>query len=61
MINEKLLSIKDVSELLNVKESWIRCQVFYKNIPHLKIGGLLRFKKSELDKWIESNREISKK
>ena len=50
---EKLLTIKDVCELLQVSQALVYKWVHYDFIPHVKIGSLLRFKSSELDKWVK--------
>jgi excisionase family DNA binding protein len=52
---EKLLTIEQVAEALQVKKSTIYSLVCRKRIPHVKLTGkILRFKLSELQKWIES-------
>lgn len=50
-----LLTIEQASELLKVKPSWLRCQVFKKNIPYIKVGRHLRFELAEIEKWIAGN------
>lgn len=57
MSNEKLLSIKDACTFLNVKESWLRSKIFKRQIRYIKLYGLIRFEKSELEKWIELARK----
>ena len=47
-----LLKIDEVAQILNVKTSWIRSAVFKKEIPYIKVGNLLRFKKEELNEWM---------
>lgn len=53
-----LLTIKDVAEIFNVKRhtihEWRRLGKF---IPAVKIGRSLYFKKEDLDKFIEDNKE----
>jgi len=46
------LSIKQLCSLFNVKESWIRRQIFLNKIPYRKLGGLIRFQVSEVEEWI---------
>lgn len=53
--NEKLLTIEAAAELLSVKVSRLRTAVFRREIPFIKIGRLVRFKASDLMKWVEQN------
>ena len=53
-MNQIFLNIKELSNYLSVKESWIRSMVFKSQIPYYKIGRLIKFKKCEIDQWIES-------
>jgi len=47
------LNIKEVSDYLGIKQSSLYSRVEKKEIPHYKIGRLIRFKKSEIDPWME--------
>ena len=49
---EELLGIQDVSRLLKIRESTLRAWVFQRRIPVVRIGRLVRFKRSELERWI---------
>ena len=44
---EKLLTIKQVSEVLQVSPSLIYKWVHYGFVPHLKLGSLIRFRESD--------------
>lgn len=57
-MNEKFLTIKEVSELLQVKESWIRKQIYDRKIPFIKMSGLIRFSEDAIHKWIEKNKKL---
>jgi len=50
---EKLLTIQDVCDLLQVSKSLVYKWVHYRFIPHLKIGTKVRFKKSQLEVWLK--------
>ncbi len=52
---EKLLTAKQVSELLEVKISTIYDWVYRDLIPYVKLGRLIRFKKQELFRWVDSH------
>ena len=50
---DKLLNVKQVSQILSVKASTIYwwCRIGF--IPHRKIGHLTRFSEREVYKWLE--------
>ena len=51
---EKLLTIEEVSELLQIPKGSLYNLVHEDRIPHIKIRGRLRFKASALEEWIKS-------
>ena len=51
---EELLGINDVSRILKIRESTLRAWVFQRRIPVVRIGRLVRFKRSELERWIRN-------
>jgi len=51
-----LLTIKEVSECLQIKPSTIYAWAAQGRIPCLKIHGLVRFRKDEIDQWLEGFR-----
>ena len=51
---EKLLTAKQVSELLEVKTATVYDWVSRGVIPYVKLGRLIRFKKAEIFRWVES-------
>ncbi|MCX5814013.1 MAG: helix-turn-helix domain-containing protein [Proteobacteria bacterium] len=53
------LTIEEVSQYLSVKISTLYARV--SEIPHYKVGSLLRFKKEDIDAWMESKRQPSVK
>ena len=56
--NEKLLTIKEVADILQVNESTIyRYMADEENpLPTLKLKGITRIIKGELDAWIEKQK-----
>jgi len=54
---ERYLTINEVSHYLNVKACTIYSWVKRDEIPHYRLGKLLRFKKGEVDNWMECHRE----
>lgn len=56
----RFLTIKELSLLLNMKESRIRFEIFRKNIPYIKIGRSIRFEYDEIIQWTKSKRQEAK-
>jgi excisionase family DNA binding protein len=52
---EKLMTAKQVSELLEVNPSTIYQWVHLGLVPYVKLGKCVRFKKIELFRWIDKN------
>lgn len=52
-VKEIVFDVKQLSEYLNVPDTWVYRQTSDHNIPHYKLGRHLRFKKTEIDKWLE--------
>jgi excisionase family DNA binding protein len=50
----KLITIKEVSELLNVKPSTVYQWAELKQIPCFKLNGCLRFDIEDIMSWIKS-------
>jgi excisionase family DNA binding protein len=50
---ECLLTIEDISDKLQVGKSTIYRGVHYEYIPHLKLGGALRFEEEAVRKWLK--------
>ncbi len=55
--NPKLLTIKDLSKLLNVSTKSIYQNYTKWQIPYVKIGGALRFNKQDIYTWLESKKQ----
>jgi len=50
---EKLLTSKQLSELLQVKPSTVYKWVHYNYVPHVKVGALVRFKEKKVEEWLK--------
>lgn len=55
MASNDLLTVKQVAIYLNIKIGTIYSKLL--GIPHYKIGRLIRFKKEEIDLWLEGNKK----
>jgi len=51
-----LLTVKELASHLHIKPSTLYAWAGQGRIPCLKIHGLLRFRREEIDRWIESFR-----
>ncbi len=53
---KKLLTISDISKYLNIKTKTLYAKVEAGEIPHYRIGRLVRFRLDEIDAWLEDCR-----
>lgn len=51
-LEDRLLTVKEAALYLGFAEGTIRNKVSKNEIPYVKLGKALRFRKSELDRWI---------
>lgn len=51
---DKLITAKQVSDLLEVKPATVYDWVKRKAIPYVKLGRLVRFKKNEIFRWVDT-------
>ena len=54
---DRLLTIDEVSKLLQVKKSTLYSWVSTRRIPFLKINGVLRFGEKAISMWVEGQAE----
>ena len=54
--NDIIFDVKQLAVYLGVSLKWIYERTCRKTIPHHKIGGSVRFRKSEIDKWFEDQK-----
>ena len=50
---ERLLDIRELEGRLNIRQSTLRAWIFQGKIPVVRIGRLVRFKESDLDRWLK--------
>lgn len=55
-MSERLLSAREVAELLGFASSTIIDWAERDELPSFKIGGRLRFRESEVVEWVEGQR-----
>lgn len=54
MKESRFLSIKELSEYISVKPKTLYSWVSKGVIPFYRLQGALRFKRGEIDRWVES-------
>ncbi len=60
-LNEQLWDANDVANFLKVSRSWVYQKAEAGLLPHLKVGGLLRFDPEEIRAYARSlMRELSR-
>lgn len=52
-MQDEILTIKEVAEYLKLTEKTAYRLAAESKIPGFKVGGSWRFRKAEIDKWIE--------
>lgn len=58
---DELITIKEVADFLQIAEKTIYRMAAESKIPAFKVGGSWRFKRGEIEKWLESQRNIKMK
>jgi excisionase family DNA binding protein len=48
----RLLTAKDVAQMLSVPESWVREATREGRIPHLSLGRYRRYQQAEIEAWL---------
>jgi excisionase family DNA binding protein len=54
-VDDRLLTKKEIADFLNVSIKMIDRRVSMKEIPYLKIGRLVRFRRQEVLAWAEES------
>ena len=54
-VDDPLLSIGEAATYLGMTPRWVRGQLEEDKLPFIKLGRLVRFRKSHLDRYIEEN------
>lgn len=52
---KKLLTTEEAAKFLNIKISKLRQAVFRREINHVKLGALVRFREEDLQNYIQQN------
>lgn len=49
-----LFTVETLAEYLHVSHQWVYERVHFKEIPYFKMGKFPRFRKSEIDRWLDT-------
>ena len=52
---ESLLKVPQVAELLGVRPQWVYDRLT--DMPHFRVGRYVRFRLSDLEEWLEAQRQ----
>ena len=58
-IDNILFTVESLAKYLQVSKQWVYERVHLNEIPYLKMRKFPRFRKSEIDKWLDKNRGLS--
>ncbi len=53
-MSEKLMTVPEVADALNVTPRWVYTQYEAGSLPGGKIGRYLRFRRSDIEKYVEN-------
>lgn len=51
-----MISIEELAAYLGIKISTLYAWVHSRRIPYYKVGRLVKFRKSEIDEWLEQRK-----
>jgi len=54
--NDSILDLDGLAKYLSVTRNWIYQQTHINTIPHHKLGSQLRFRKRDIDKWLDTQK-----
>lgn len=60
-VMEKLLTPKQLSELLQVDQSTVYWWSHTGFVPHIKLGKLVRFQEAEVEEWVKQRTRQGRK
>jgi len=55
-----VITVREVAEYLNVDAKTIYRMVQRGDLPGFKVSGAWRFKREDIDKWIEKQKQVAK-
>lgn len=61
MSENKILTIPQAAEKLQVSPTWVYRQCKAGHIPHVRISGLIRIQESDLENWLSRQMKRAEK
>lgn len=58
--SDRLMPVQEAAQYLGYAVNTLYDKVQADEIPHIRLGRSIRFRKSELDDWIEEQRRLAK-
>lgn len=55
---EKLMTLEEVAEYLRLSKDTVYCMANTGKLPGSKVGNQWRFRKEDVDRWFEKNKNI---
>jgi len=55
-MDSRLLGIDELAQFLGVSKGTLYVWVCHKEIPYLKVGRLVKFDSSEIDRWLNKRK-----
>ena len=56
MSQERLIKFREALQVLGMSEVWLRKQVAAGTIPHYKLGRSVKFRRSDLESYLDRRR-----
>lgn len=57
-MQDEILTVSEVAQLLKVAEKTVYTMAQKEQLPAFKVGGQWRFKRIDLDQWIEQQKSV---
>lgn len=55
-MRKEMFTVKELSNVINIKESTLYSWVSQGNIPHIKLGKKVLFDSDDIEKWMEEHK-----
>lgn len=53
---DTMMTVRELADFLGVHENWVYAHAMAGNVPSYKIGSNRRFRRSEIEAWLEQQR-----